>query len=59
MISDESTERHWKINRITKDVKCMQNDYVDLKKQVKIFKASLSSPGDDSGDCGTCREYKQ
>ena len=24
---------------------------MDLKKQVKIFKASLSSPGDDSGVC--------
>ena len=23
MISDESTERHWKINGITEDVKCM------------------------------------
>ena len=51
MLSAESTERHWKINTITEDVKCMQNDYVDLKKRVEILKASSSNPGDDSGTC--------
>ena len=51
MLSDESTKRHWKINGIMEDVKCMQNDYVDLKKRVEILKASSSSPGDDPGVC--------
>ena len=49
--SVESTERHWKINGMMDDVKCMQNDYVDLKKRVEILKVSSSSPGDDSGVC--------
>ena len=50
-LSDESTERHWKINGMTYDMKCMQNDYVDLKKQVEILKVSSSSLGDDLGAC--------
>ena len=50
-----SNKRHWIINGMTEDVKCMQDDYVDLKKRVELVKASNDERGHRGGRRG-CRD---
>ena len=50
-----SNERHWKITGMAEDVKCMQNDYVELKKRVELIKASNDEGGHHGGRRG-CRD---
>ena len=50
-----SNERHWKITGMAEDVKCMQDDYVELKKRVELIKASNDEGGHHGGRRG-CRD---
>ena len=50
-----SNERHWKITGMEEDVKCMQDDYVELKKRVELIKATNDNGGGACGSAGPCK----
>ena len=54
-----SNERHWKITGMEEDVKCIQDDYVELKKRVELIKASNDNGQPGGGACGSAGPCKR
>ena len=50
-LSTQSNDRHWKINGITDELKCLQNDFVSLSQRVAYLKSANSKITSDVGAC--------
>ena len=50
-LSTRSNERHWKINGITDELKCLQNDFVSLSQRVAYLKSANSKITNDVDAC--------
>ena len=51
VLSVQSNERHWKINGITDELKCLQNDFASLSQRVAYLKSANSKITSDVGAC--------
>ena len=54
-LSTQSNERHWKINGITDELKCLQNDFVSLSQRVAYLKSANS---EITNDVDACEKHK-
>ena len=55
-LSTRSNERHWKINGITDELTCLQNDFVSLSQRVAYLKSANSKI---TNDVDACEEHDE